>query len=112
MNMTTYFPIVFEKEESGAVSAYVPGLPVYAAADGRSQAERAIRATLAAYLAAHPATAPAADVRVARADARGVDVVGIGAMLGRRTSPKKARASRMNGRRGGRPRARRRRVKP
>ena len=106
--MTTYFPIVFEKEESGAVSAYVPGLPVYAAADGRSQAERAIRATLAAYLAAHPAAAPAVDVRVARAGAHGVDVVGIGAMLGRATSPKKERASRANGRRGGRPPARRR----
>jgi hypothetical protein len=30
--MTMLYPIVLETEESGAVSAYVPGLPVYAAA--------------------------------------------------------------------------------
>ena len=29
--MTIYYPIVIETETSGAVSAYVPGLPVYAA---------------------------------------------------------------------------------
>ena len=52
--MTTYYPIVLETEPSGAVSAYVPGLPVYAAADTRAKAERAIRTTLAAYLTAHP----------------------------------------------------------
>lgn len=31
--MTMLYPIVLETEESGAVSAYVPGLPVYAAAE-------------------------------------------------------------------------------
>ena len=31
--MTQLYPIVLETEDSGAVSAYVPGLPVYAAAD-------------------------------------------------------------------------------
>ena len=31
--MTVLYPIVLETEENGAVSAYVPGLPVYAAAD-------------------------------------------------------------------------------
>ena len=56
--MTTYYPIVLETEASGAVSAYVPGLPVYAAADTRAKAERAIRTTLAAYLSAHPDAAP------------------------------------------------------
>ena len=30
--MTMLYPIVLETEDSGAVSAYVPGLPVYAAA--------------------------------------------------------------------------------
>jgi len=38
------YPIVLETEENGAVSAYVPGLPVYAAADSHAKAERAIRA--------------------------------------------------------------------
>ncbi len=51
--MTAYYPIVIETETSGAVSAYVPGLPVYAAADTHAQAERAIREVLAAYLNAH-----------------------------------------------------------
>jgi hypothetical protein len=31
--MTMLHPIVVETEESGTVSAYVPGLPVYAAAE-------------------------------------------------------------------------------
>ena len=44
--MTMLYPIVLETEESGAVSAYVPGLPVYAAADTHALAERAIRAVL------------------------------------------------------------------
>ena len=41
--MTMLYPIVLETEEDGAVSAYVPGLPVYAAADTHAKAERAIR---------------------------------------------------------------------
>ena len=52
--MTVHYPIVLETEASGAVSAYVPGLPVYAAADGQRNAERAIRDVLTAYLEAHP----------------------------------------------------------
>ena len=48
--MTMLYPIVFETEESGAVSAYVPGLPVYAAADSQAKAERAVRTVLAEYL--------------------------------------------------------------
>ena len=47
--MTMLYPIVLETEENGAVSAYVPGLPVYAAADSHAKAERAIRAVLAEY---------------------------------------------------------------
>jgi hypothetical protein len=42
--MTICYPIVLETEMNRAVSAYVPGLPVYAAADSQSNAERAIRA--------------------------------------------------------------------
>ncbi len=58
--MTRYFPIVFETEENGAVCAYVPGLPVYAAADGRAGAERTLRGVLAAYLDAYQRATDAA----------------------------------------------------
>ena len=103
--MTTYYPIVIETETNGAISAYVPGLPVYAAADTRSKAEQAIRATLAAYLVAHPDTAPTSSVRVARVSGGSrVQLVGVGALLGAGRSRRKARASQLNGRLGGRPR--------
>ena len=81
--VTTYYPIVLETETSGAVSAYIPGLPVYAAADTLSKAERAIRAVLAMYLEAHPGARSHARVRVARlSDRRKIDIVGVGALLG------------------------------
>jgi len=105
--MTMHYPIVLETEESGAVSAYVPGLPVYAAADSHAKAERAIRAALMAYLDAHPASRPGARVRVARVSDRGttrISVVGVAALVGAERSLAKARASRLNGRLGGRPR--------
>jgi predicted RNase H-like HicB family nuclease len=109
--MTAYYPIVIETEASGAVSAYVPGLPVYAAADTRAKAERAIRETLAAYLDAHPTTSPTSRIRVARVSddhKSNVHVVssliGVGALLGTGRSVHKANASRANGRLGGRPR--------
>ena len=105
--MTMLYPIVLETEESGAVSAYVPGLPVYAAADTHTKAERAIRAVLTEYLNAHPASRPSARVRVARfsnGGKRKVDIVGVAALVGAHRSATKARASRNNGRLGGRPR--------
>jgi predicted RNase H-like HicB family nuclease len=105
--MTMLYPIVLETEESGAVSAYVPGLPVYAAADSHAKAERAIRAVLSEYLNAHPDTRPDARVRVARVSDRGkaqISVVGVAALVGAKRSYAKARASRANGRLGGRPR--------
>ena len=105
--MTLLYPIVLETEESGAVSAYVPGLPVYAAADSHAKAERAIRSVLAEYLKAHPASRPEARVRVARVSGRGtagISVVGVAALVGATRSDAKARASRANGRLGGRPR--------
>ena len=105
--MTMLYPIVLETEESGAVSAYVPGLPVYAAAETHVKAERAIRAVLTEYLNAHPASRPGARVRVARfsdSGKRKVDIVGVAALVGARRSARKARASRTNGRLGGRPR--------
>jgi hypothetical protein len=106
--MTTLYPIVIETETTGAVSAYVPGLPVYAAADTQAQAERAIRTVLAAYLAAHPTNQPNVRVRVARLSDAGqhtrLDIVGVAALVGSSRSVAKARASRVNGRLGGRPR--------
>ena len=105
--MTMFYPIVLETEESGAVSAYVPGLPVYAAADSHAKAERAIRAILTEYLNAHPATRPDAQVRVARVIdgvKTRVSVVGVAALVGAKRSDAKTRASRANGRLGGRPR--------
>ena len=104
--MTMLYPIVLETEENGAVSAYVPGLPVYAAADSHAKAERAIRAVLAQYLHAHPTSRPGARVRVARVCDRGktrVSVVSVAALVGAERSDAKARASRANGRLGGRP---------
>jgi predicted RNase H-like HicB family nuclease len=105
--MTSYYPIVIETETSGALSAYVPGLPVFAAADTQSKVERAIRETLIAYLEAHPETVPTSSVRVARVSDRQrskVHIVGVGALLGSGRSRRKARASQLNGRLGGRPR--------
>ena len=105
--MTMLYPIVLETEESGAVSAYVPGLPVYAAAETHAKAERAIRAVLTEYLNEHPASRPDARVRVARFSSRRktkVDIVGVAALVGAQRSATKARASRRNGRLGGRPR--------
>ena len=104
--MTMLYPIVLETEDNGAVSAYVPGLPVYAAADSHAKAERAIRRVLTDYLNEHPATRPDARVRVARVSERGkarISVVGVAALVGAKRSNAKARASRANGRRGGRP---------
>lgn len=105
--MTVLYPIVLETEDTGAVSAYVPGLPVYAAAESPAKAERAIRAVLTAYLQAYPASRPDARVRVARFSDKGktkVDIVGVAALVGAQRSAPKARASRANGRLGGRPR--------
>jgi predicted RNase H-like HicB family nuclease len=105
--MTTLYPIVLETEDDGAVSAYVPGLPVYAAADTHAKAERAIRGLLEAYLHEHPSSKPEARVRVARcsdAGAGSVEIVGVAALVGSKRTAAKARASRANGRLGGRPR--------
>jgi predicted RNase H-like HicB family nuclease len=104
--MTMLYPIVLEIEENGAVSAYVPGLPVYAAADSYAKAERAVRAVLTAYLNAHPTSRPEARVRVARVSDTGkgkVDIVGVAALIGAKRTAVKALASRANGRLGGRP---------
>ena len=103
--MNTYFPIVIETEPNGAVGAYVPGLPVFAAANTRPKAERAIRETLAAYLKAHPESVPTSEVRVARVSSTsrsGVHIVGVSTLLG--ASRRKAATRAKNDRPGGRSR--------
>lgn len=111
--MTTRYPIVFEAEASGAVSAYVPDLPVYAAADTAQQAERDILALLTRYLTERharglPLPGSRTVVRVARVTSSRrrstVTIVSSAALPGPRPSDKKASAARRNGLRGGRPR--------
>jgi hypothetical protein len=85
--------IVLETEASSAVSAYVPGLPVYAAAETHTKAERAIRTVLMAYLKAHRSR-PDTRVRLARFSLSGkptVDIVGVAALVGARRRATKAR---------------------
>ena len=108
--MTNYFPVVIEQEPNGTFSAWIAGLPgVYAAADTRASAKRAIREALAAHLETLKALGrPAkskAHLLVLRERNENLTFTGFGALLGRKTSLAKARAARVNGRKGGRPRS-------
>ena len=113
--MTEHYPVVVEREENGTFSAWVAGLPgVYAAADTAAVARRAIRTALAAHLEVLEElgrdSRARADVSVLRYDSKartrreGLRFVGLGALLGKRTTSAKADAARRNGRKGGRPR--------
>ena len=107
--MRKHFPMVFETDASGVISAYVPGLPVYAQGTTQLRAERAIRNTLWAYLEAHPDSESSATIKVAAFRPRvsrraGLVMMSPAALVGTRTSTRKAAASRANGLLGGRPR--------
>lgn len=108
--MTNYFPVVIEQESNGTFSAWVPGVQgVYAAADTRASAKQAIREVLAAHLHTlkelGKSAKSTADVLVLRERNETLTFSGFGALLGRKKSMAKARAARMNGRKGGRPRS-------
>ncbi len=111
--MIQHYSVVVERELNGTFSAWVAGLPgVYAAADTAAVAKRAIRSALTAHLETLTdlgrTPAPHADVLVLRYDSGPhrprLRFVGLGALLGRRTSKAKTEAARRNGRKGGRPR--------
>src|SRR5215212_6809698 len=102
--MATHYPIVFEREESGAYSAYVAGLPVYAQGATRGKAAAAIVRTLGAYLEAHPDEQPRAEVRVAKVSVPAgrrthprVNLVTSSALISIPTISRKASTSRANG---------------
>ena len=106
---TERFPIIIDREESGAYSAYAPGLPLFAAADSLKEVSAAMRDMIAIYFEEHPdATSTSSVVQVATVTRHAkkpptVTYGGVGALLGAIRSPRKARAARANGKLGGRP---------
>lgn len=108
-HVTEYFSVVIKEEPNGTFSAWVTGLPgVYAAADTRAAAKRSIRDALAAHLETADKRGRSPKLRtellVLRKRNHDLAFTGLGALLGRKTSKAKARAARLNGLKGGRPR--------
>jgi predicted RNase H-like HicB family nuclease len=104
--MTHHYPVIFEAEANGAVSAYVAGLPIYAQADTEAEAAARITDMMALWFQEHATPAPPPKLRVARVDvgrAR-VSLVSAAALVGARSSARKSASSRTNGKLGGRPR--------
>jgi len=82
------------------VTAYVPGLPVYAVAETYAESERVIRAVLTEYLQAHPGhSTRRTGLRrtLLRPRKETIDIVGVAALLGGKRTAAKARASGANG---------------
>ena len=111
--MTTYLPVVIEEEAKGTFSAWIAGLPgVYAVGDTRAKTKAAIREAARTHLLAlrrlGKSVKPRGDVLLLRGDLDRPDVTleftGFASLLGRKRSTAKARAARLNGRKGGRPR--------
>ena len=110
-----HFTAVFERESNDTVSAWIVELPgVYAAADTMKGARSAILEALDAHLTALQALGKTpesrAEIGVVRYERSGtrsrpLRFVGLGALLGKRTSKAKAAAARRNGMKGGRPAA-------
>ncbi len=113
MTPRQHFTAVFEQESNGTLSAWIVELPgVYAAADSLKEARSAILEALDAHLAALQALGKAPESRAeigfvryepTSMPSKALRFVGLGALLGKKTSKAKAAAARRNGRKGGRP---------
>ena len=110
--IATNYSVVIEEESNGTFSAYVAGLAgVYAAADTARDAKRAIREALRAHLATlkklgRDVTPKAEVVALRFTSHKNLEFANLGgAILGRSTSSAKAKAARVNGLKGGRPRS-------